>query len=359
MNALGKKRVLVCPLGWGLGHASRDIPIVEFLRNNGHEVIVAGDELQLTLIAQRFEGIKTIVFPSFKVQFSKRQSQIIPILWIALRLPYHIIKEHRSLKGIVRKHRIDVVISDNRFGLWCKGVKSIFITHQLQVIFPKPFRFLKPMGTIAIRFLTNKYDYCLVPDFKYDDNLSGKLSHLDNAPNKVKFIGALSRFNDFKFEVRSPVWDLVGIASGPSPQREIFIDLIGSIGKQHNLKTLIIKGNPAEGVNVFVDNEIHYVGHLNDKEFANAIISSKYLITRAGYSTIMDLATLGVSGLIVPTPGQTEQEYLANYLSSKNLFRTCKQGDLQKVDLSLAQLIKKQIISSSELLEKTLHRLEL
>ena len=114
----------------------------------------------------------------------------------------------------------------------------------------------------------------------------------------------------------------------------MFIEEICKFSAINNLRTLILKGNPEEGMNIYVDKGISFCGHLGDKEFANAIRSAKYLITRSGYCTIMDLFVLGVSGLIVPTPGQTEQEYLAEYLLGKGLFKTCKQNELERIDIS-------------------------
>jgi len=334
MNEGGKNRVLVCPLGWGLGHASRLIPIIKQLQESGHEVIAAGDRLQVLYIASFFSDIRTLEFPSFKVKFSKGSSQIIPILGIALRLPFHTIREHFAVSRIVKDYSITEIISDNRYGLWCKGAKSILITHQLRVLFPKPFKFLETIGVLLTRFYAEKFDECWVPDFQGEENLAGELSHPSKFPRNVKYIGSLSRFKGIEVPQGQIGWDLVGISSGPSPHREILIDLIANLGLKNNLKTLIIKGNPAEGSETYDLNGVFYAGHLNDLEFAVAVKSTKYLICRAGYSTIMDLNALKVNCILVPTPGQTEQEYLSSYLSSKGLYRTYKQSDLVNLDLS-------------------------
>lgn len=357
MDDVNKNRVLACPLGWGLGHASRLIPIIARFQKSGFEVIAAGDDLQMQYIANKFPNIKTLHLPSFKVKLSKGSNQLLPILRIALILPYHIIKEHYAGKKVVRDYQIKIIISDNRYGLWCRGTKSILVTHQLQVPFPKPFRFLEPVGAWFVRLISKKFTYCWIPDYPGKNNLAGNLSHPIKLPSNARYIGLLSRFQEIKVDIDSPKWDLVGIASGPSPQREIFIELMSELSKQHNLKTIIIKGNPNEGTNIFEDKGIYYAGHLNDVDFANAVLSTKYLITRSGYSTIMDLVALGVNGLIIPTPGQTEQEYLAEYLSSKRLFVTCKQLDIEKFDMSIAQTIHIPINNSRELFENVFFEL--
>ncbi len=352
-----KKIILVCPLGWGLGHASRDIPIIDSFRRDGHKVIIAGDEQSLALLSNRFEGVKTIHFPSFKVRFSKRQNQVLPLLWIALRLPYHIIKEHLILKRIVRQLKIDVVISDNRYGLWNNDVKTILITHQLKIFFPRPFRFLEPLGTRFIRFMAEKFDSCWIPDYYNSTGLAGELSHPKRLPSNARYIGIISRFQKANTVESEEKWGLVGIVSGPSPHREILISEIEKFSKRQNLKTLIIKGNPNEGTEIVEQNGIWYAGHLEDKDFASVVTSSKYLICRAGYSSIMDLVALGVKCLIVPTPGQTEQEYLAEFLSDKGLFQTCKQSDVEKqsiseymVDLNSCEFLTTQKLTMSFLM---------
>ena len=357
MKEKKKHRVLVCPLGWGLGHASRNIPIIDYLLKSGHTVIVAGDELQISYLTTYFPGIKTIKFPSLKVNLSKGSNQLLPILGIAFRLPYLVINEHFAVKKIVNDNQISVIISDNRYGLWHRGTKSVLITHQLRVPFPKPFRFLEPIGELFVRLISQKFTYCWIPDSSGEKKLAGKLSHPSKIPSNARYIGLLSRFKKGLSKKDDSIWDLVGIASGPSPQREIFIDSISKLGRRNNLRTLIIKGVPSEGTKAIENGGIFYAGHLGDIDFQKAIQSSKYLITRAGYSTIMDLTTIGVRGLIVPTPGQTEQEYLTNYLSIKGIFKSCKQIELENLDISMALLDQVDLDFGPEQFEKALNEL--
>lgn len=352
-----KKKVLICPLGWGLGHASRVIPIIDSFLKSGHEVIVAGDDLQLALLSKRFEGIRTINFPSFEVRFSKRKSQLLPLIWIAIRLPYHIIKEHFVLNRLIKQHEIDIVISDNRYGLWNKNVKTIFITHQLKVFFPKPFQFLEPVGERFIRYLAEKYDSCWISDISGLDNLAGELSHPRKLPSNGKYVGLLSRFTGIEINQNGRNWDLVGVVSGPSPHREMFIEEIEKLSLKHNLKTLIIKGKPDERAEIIEKNGIWYASHLNDSTFAMVLLSSKYLIFRAGYCSLMDLVVLGIRCMIVPTPGQTEQIYVAEYLSNKGLFKTCKQSEIENINISDTLVIRETSSCSNVLLEEAIHEL--
>lgn len=357
MDKKNRNRVLVCPLGWGLGHASRLIPIIERFRKSGDKIIIAGDEPQMLYLNEFFPDIDKIVFPSFKVKLTNGSSQLFPILGIAIRLPYHTLREHFVVKGIVKKHRINLIISDNRYGLWYKGIKSILITHQLRVLFPKPFRFLEPLGAWFIRLISKKFTFCWIPDYSGENNLAGDLSHPSKLPYNARYIGALSRFKDKVVDNLSHNWDLLGIVSGPSPQREFLIESIAQLSKCNNLKTLIIKGNIEEGTNIFEKDGVFYAGHLNDFDFIKAVKSTKHLIVRAGYSTIMDLVALGISGLIVPTPGQTEQEYLADYLKARNIFNTCRQNELRNIDISISKSFQNPFVGSIELLEIALEEI--
>ncbi len=334
METIPNNRVLVCPLGWGLGHASRLIPVILGLNKYGFEVLAAGDEPQMNFLKSHFPDIKTIIFPSLKVKLVKRSTQLLPLIGIAIKIPYLLIKEHFVLKRIVKDYNIGIVISDNRYGLWGKKIKSVLITHQLSIVFPMPFRFLKPVGEYLVRVMANRFTFCWLPDYADKNNLAGDLSHPKKTPANARYIGLLSRFQGKSIEHIPLEWDLVGIVSGPSPQRELLIESITNYSKKQKLKTLVVMGNLKNGTTIFENEGIFYTGHLKDNDFIKAVNSSKYLITRAGYSTIMDLVAVGKGGLIVPTPGQTEQEYIASYLSNKELFKTCQQDDLMNIDLS-------------------------
>lgn len=336
MHEMKRKRVLVCPLGWGLGHASRVIPIIEACSNLGYEVLVAASDQPLSLLSHKFPGIQTIQFPSFEVRLSRGNSQTIPLIGVALRLPYHILKEHFLLIRLVRQYQIHLVISDNRYGLWCRGANTILITHQLRVLFPKPFRFLGPVGQVLIRLIAERFSACWIPDNQGANSIAAELSHPTRLPRNASYIGILSRFTNYSMSPGQSGWDLVGIASGPNPHRELLISEIEKLATQHNLKTLIVKGLPEEGDNIVEKDGIYYAGHLCDYEFASVVKATKYLVCRAGYSTIMDLVALGTRGLLVPTPGQTEQEYLASHLASKRLFEVEQQSKLQGIDITRA-----------------------
>jgi predicted glycosyltransferase len=238
------------------------------------------------------------------------------------------------VKKIIADNKIDVVISDNRYGLYTKGIPSVIITHQLKIIFPKPFKWAMSIGVRFIKRYAERYTECWIPDNREGFRISGELSQPNILPKNAEFIGLLSRFGQYDIQKTENPWDLVGIVSGPPPHRDIFEKELVNLSNRLGLKALIIQGLPEDLPATKEMGSVTLVPHLPDHEMAEAMVSAKYLICRSGYSTIMDLITLKRSAMLVPTPGQTEQEYLANYLSANKLFVSCHQGDLQKIEIS-------------------------
>ncbi len=336
MSANSKLNVLVCPLGWGLGHASRNIPIIERLLAQGHNVFLAGDKLQLDYLNQFFPGLNPISFPSLQVRFCRFSSQLFPLLWVALRLPFYTLWEHFRLRNLIAEYSIDWVISDNRYGLWNRRVKSTIITHQLRVIPPYPFRWAMPVTEMLLRRWLKRFDWVWIPDTSNEPSIAGLLSK-PNGLDNLHYIGTLSRFGRITDDAEFVGFDMVVVASGPEPQRTIFVDMASRLAINNRLNCLIIEGAPHNGMVPRSVDGVWLVGHLPDVQFVLAVKRARYLILRGGYSTIMDMLTLGVSGLLVPTPGQTEQEYLAAHLVATNLFRAAAQSELLNIDINDAR----------------------
>ncbi|HNS29344.1 MAG TPA: glycosyltransferase [Tenuifilaceae bacterium] len=328
----GTERVLVCPLGWGLGHASRVIPIISYLLQKGCTVTIAGDAQTLSLLQAQFPQCTSIHFPSIAIKLWKR-GRTFALILIAIKILGRTIGEQRELKRIIDEHRINLVISDNRYGLHSQSIPSVLITHQLQVIFPSFFKWAETLGRWFIRRHALQFHECWVPDSPSGFRLSGQLSMPKKIPGNVRFIGLLSRFSDHKKSDTSHPWDLVGIVSGPPPQRAIFERELVNLGNRLSLKTLIIRGLPQYNSKE-IEGLVTLVAHLPDHEMARVILSAKYIICRSGYSTLMDLMALERKALLVPTPGQTEQEYLANYLGQQKIFKSCLQNKLSTITLN-------------------------
>ena len=324
-------KVLICPLNWGLGHATRVTPIIQLLIQNKFEVIVASSGNSLTFLQKEFRNITFIDFPNYKVKYSRKQSQILKTLFEIPGIIYCSILEHFKLKRIIKKNCIKIVISDNRFGLWNSNIYSVFITHQLKINFPGKLKVFEPIYQLLIRHVINKYDECWIPDFEGNFNLSGELSHINTETKNSYFIGPLSRFKFEKNDTKTPKikYNVLFILSGPEPQRTLLENIFYNQTKETSLKCAIVRGTEQKTEKSF---SFPVYNILNSKELCELIKESELVICRSGYSSIMDLFILRKKAVLIPTPGQTEQEYLADYLKNKSLFFSLKQKNfnLQK-----------------------------
>ncbi len=306
-------KILVCPLNWGLGHATRCVPIIRQLLSDGHEVVLVSDGYPLAFLMQEFPTLRTIEYQSYPISYSSGKSQIGAMLRSFPGIVSHILKEHFWLKKLFKDQNFNQVISDNRFGMWNKRVHSVYITHQVMVKMPRGLKFLEPFVYAFHKFIIEKYKECWIPDVEGSKGLSGDLSHKYKLPRNAKYIGTLSRFLTIKNIDADATYDVVGIVSGPEPQRTIFEQqLIEKYGSK-SFKTLIIAGQPEKTEKERVFGNVRVFSHLSDHKLAAYIKGSRKVICRSGYSTLMDLHTLNCleKAKFVPTPGQTEQEYLA------------------------------------------------
>jgi len=315
-----KKRILVCPLDWGLGHATRCIPVIKQLLNFDVEVILAADKGPLELLRKEFPGLQYVRFPGARIYYPEKIPLSLGIFFTLPSFILNLLKEHRLLKKIIRESRIDAVISDNRYGLWSESVPSVFITHQLNIH--------GKVATGVIRFINHffirKFKECWIPDFAGEENLSGNLSHGKPIPLNCYYIGPLSRFEKTAPEKPSDPFILV-IISGPEMQRTVFENLIIRESSSSLKKIMIIRGLPAEVESIPGKENIKFLNHALTKDLQKLIQSAEIVICRSGYSSIMDLAVLGKKAILIPTPGQTEQEYLAEYLKKKKYFYSLSQ----------------------------------
>lgn len=336
---VNKARVLVAPLDWGLGHATRCLPIISKLIQQNCEVFVAAETTIKKLIEKEFPHVTFIQLKGYRVQYSRKQ-QWLPLKLLAQmpRIFYRIYAERKWLKKAIRTYKIDAVISDNRPGLSNNQIPCIYITHQLQVITGNGITdFI--VRKIHFHFI-NKFTGCWVPDTAGSPNLAGRLSHPERFPKTpVTYIGPLSRFVLTETEMR---YDCCIVLSGPEPQRTIFEKLI--LKELHVIpgKLIFIRGLPSvTEFNGFTSDSVEIENHLPAAEMNRVILQSKFVICRSGYSSIMDLVKLHKKALLVPTPGQTEQEYLGDYLHQQQFFLQIKQ---QQFSLSSAMQLASSFV---------------
>jgi len=321
-----KKNILVCPLDWGLGHASRCIPIISQLKDEGHKIIIATSGRALLMLKNEFPKLEFLEFFGYNVSYPSNDSMVFKMFRMIPSFFLDILTEHRELKKIIKKESIDVVISDHRYGLWNKNVKSILIIHQVMIKCPRILKFMEISFYFLTTFFMKKFSECWIPDVEEKENLSGELSHKYKLPANTRFIGHLSRFYNKNLKLEHEYSsDLLIILSGPEPQRTIFEEIIFVQLKDTKLKTIVIRGLPEEDKKYFFANHIQVFSSVPTDELTKYLFSTRLVICRSGYSSIMDLIAMKKNALLVPTPGQTEQEYLAKYLFEKNIFYFVKQ----------------------------------
>lgn len=329
-----RKKILVAPLNWGLGHASRCVPVIKKLLELNVEVIIGAQGNTLTFLQLSFPQLTCIEYRGIAIKYPKNGALL---LHFAIRLPqlFRAVKnENQYLKKIAREHNIDGIISDNRYGAFHKTKPSVIITHQLFIESPI---FKKTLQQI-IHKMISRFSTCWIPDYKTEPNLSGNLSHLKPVGQKFIFIGPLSRFSASKKQLEYKRKVLV-LLSGPEPQRTLLEDKIFSELSGSKNDVLIVRGVMSnKGSNTYLKQNIETKDYLLGKELEEVLLSSELIVCRSGYSTIMDLVKLKKKALLIPTPGQTEQEYLANYLSNNRRFLTINQKDL-----NLENTIKKAL----------------
>ena len=313
-----KKRILVAPLDWGIGHATRCIPIINTLISSDFEVILAADSRPLHLLSDEFPQLEMIRLEGYNIKYPKYLPMIISMIFQIPKLLWNIKKENTAIKEIIKEFRIDGIISDNRFGLYSEQVPCVFITHQLEIKTPY---FTESIRSFNYKYI-NKYTACWVMDDQ-KINLAGNLSKPTTLPNNTHYIGILSRFE--KQEIMKK-YDFLAIVSGPEPQRTILENGLVKALQNREEKSLIVLGKPEV-------NTINQIGnltiksHLDAKDLNTAISQSELIICRSGYSTVMDLAKLRRKAIFIPTPGQTEQEYLANNFKNLGICYTQNQND--------------------------------
>lgn len=328
------RHILFVVLDWGLGHATRSIPIIRELNNQSFKVTIGSAGDALSLLKKEFPNTECIDFPSYNIKYYSPNM----LFNIGIQFPkicWTVIQEHFKIRSILKKKKIHAIISDNRFGCFPPGKKvfSIFMTHQINLLIPNPV--LQEVARYFNRFIINRYHICWIPDFEDGFRLAGSLSEPTGVKN-FRFIGPLSRMKPI---TNSKKYEVLAILSGPEPMRTYFQNLLIQQLIQLNIKVLLVEGKPgSQSPNEKVIAPFFKVqSYMNSNALQEAISQSRFIISRSGYSSLMDLFTLGKQALLVPTPGQTEQEYLAEQHANSPFF-IVQQQDKLDINKALQEL---------------------
>lgn len=317
-------KVLISPLDWGLGHAARLIPIIRQQLALGHEVTIASQPLQAGVIQRHFPALEIITdFPAYSPVYYSHLPISLSMLMQSPRFLATVLREKLWLRDVMKHRRFDHIISDHRLGLYHPDVRSTLLIHQICI---HSVSLLKPVLRSLQSLLIHHFDECWIPDYP-DQRLSGALSSNDHITIPIKFIGPLSRFDGPIPVGEDCQYKWMVIASGPDPLRDVFVKRMMAILEGKGYKSLVLCGLPDRSQEGTRGNVV-WVSHLNDAQFQRAISQSESILCRSGYSTLMDLDVFQRRALLVPTTGQTEQEFLAHFHAKSGNHDVCLERDM-------------------------------
>lgn len=301
------QRILFSPLNWGFGHVSRSIELIRHLVQNHNKIFVCCNEIQAAIYTQYFfsEEIEIIRFDGYPFSFKAGESFALSLIKSSLSIVQFMKKERKQVEELCKELSIDLVLSDHRYGFKTDKVKSVFITHQLQL----PVNKIQVIGNRIHQRLIRKFDEIWIVDEK-ERPLAGYLSKAtDRILNSTFHIGHLSRFSYDCNEEKKNIINYLLIVSGP---KEHWQELIQQYEKQFSKEEVLVLMPFKQDLNLPIKWKIHIA--TNWVESDRLIIGAENILGYCGYSTLMDLKTLNKSAkFLIPCKGQLEQEYLYKY----------------------------------------------
>jgi len=315
---------------WGLGHATRSLPVLRKLIAEDNNVTVISHDRSLTLLQHELGSQATYVdIPDYPILISENTRQFLAktvVYW-----PKFIAQMEAGLQRLTKyliQHPCDIIVSDGRYDMYSKRIPSFFISHQMRIMNPLRLQWFESGSEIFNKFFFKRFQEVIVPDYRKDD-LSGELSHglkrIDE--NKLYYVGVLSDFS--KKSMKKDIDYLLSI-SGPEPQRSTLEQTL--FGQLQNLRgTIVVTLGKTESTVKNVEDNITVYSFVSKEKREELLNRAKLVVSRSGYSTIMDLAVMGTKALLIPTPGQIEQEYLGQYHRQKKTFYAMSQ---KNIDLS-------------------------
>ena len=320
-----KPLLLFSCLDWGLGHTTRSVPLIKELLVSGCDLIVACNSTQKVILQAEFIDLKYVELPGYDLSYSSgRWATRLKIIAQISKILMRIKSENAWLKAFIQENKVDGLISDNRYGLYHAQIPSVIITHQLHVHSGYGSYADSIIQKFLYRFI-NRFTVCWVPDFKKRNSLAGLLSHPESLPDiPVQYLGAISRFNECSGSTEKK-FDLLILISGPEPQRTILEKMMIEQSERSDKKIALVRGLPGD-TTILEHKKVTIFNHLNGTKLNKLICESEFVICRSGYTTIMDMVKLKKKMIVVPTPGQSEQEYLASYLSQNHFALSISQN---------------------------------
>ena len=322
---------------WGLGHATRSLPVMRKLIDENNDLTIISNGRSLDLLRSELgENIEYIDIPDYPMLLSENSRQFMAksmIYW-----PLFIRKMQSGLSQLtkmLKTRKCDLIISDGRYDIYSKKIPSFFISHQMRIMNPLRIKMLETGSEIFNLFFFKRFKGVIVPDYK-DDSLSGELSHnlkkIDE--KKINYVGILSDFK--KKKTKKDIDYLISI-SGPEPQRSILEGKLAPQVQDLDGNIVMTLGKVEKHSEIKKKNITTY-SFLTKEKREGLLNRAKIVISRSGYSTIMDLGIINTKALLIPTPGQIEQEYLSEYHNKIGTFYSVNQSEVNlKKDIEFAK----------------------
>ena len=324
------KNVIVSPLDWGLGHSSRIIPVIRELKKNSNRVTIVCGKGSFCFLKTELPDFEIIALTEKRIKYPSTKINFFTVINWVFTMTFNTINEHKKIKKIIKEKNTQIIISDNRYGLYFKNLDCYIVTHQIAPKVPHGIRFLQKISDYIFKKVLKKFKQVLIPDFEDGFSLTGSLAGDLKGENYAK-IGILSRFSGLISAEKSiKKYDFLVLISGQEMQRTVFENILIEHAKKTDKKILFVRGVFSKEKLEDFNNVIFY-NSLTGSSLEEAFLKSEIVICRAGYSTLCDLCALQKKAVIIPTPGQSEQEFLAERLNGKFGFKTVKQTDLEKL----------------------------
>ena len=317
-----KKQILIAVLNWGLGHATRSIPLIRLLKKKGFEPVLASDGEALILLRNEFPELTWHELPAYPTRYPRHGMFFKWFFFLKAPLFLKcVFSEQKLINTILRSGQYKGLIADNRLGAWSKQVPSAYLTHQVQLL----------SGSTAFwtsmlhRFFIKKHDECWIPDIEGPSNLSGRMSHPKGLKLPVRYMGIYSRFTKKDIALK---YDICVLLSGPEPQREILEKILLRHLEKAAASIIFIRGKiGAFQPQLKKQENLTIIDYLTGPGLEEVLNQSDLVIARSGYSSLLDLAALQKKAFFIPTPGQFEQQYLARRMQELRIAPFCRQEE--------------------------------
>jgi uncharacterized protein (TIGR00661 family) len=329
---MNKAKICISPIDWGLGHATRCIPLIQALEKLNYQIYIATEGYHEAILREALPNAHFLLLRGYRIKYAKIGALLpLAIFFQIPQIIYSIYYEYRWLQKKQKEFQFDIIISDNRFGFYHKNVPSVFITHQLN--FQMPYAWATP-GFQKIQYAWFKrFSACWIPDMEGENNLSGILANTKLKPTiPIWYMGCLSRLKQYEpkdIATHQEPITFLGIVSGPEPQRTLLENLLWSKGNQLQLKFTVVAGTPKVKEAFEQNNNATKYPHLSGADLVKEINRAEYIICRGGYTTLMELIPFEKKLILIPTPGQTEQILLGKIWQEKKWALCYDQSDFK------------------------------